>query len=82
MKLRLVKVHVEVEKAAGVVTGTLSVLRKVSQWVVLLLMVALPSITNAIQPNAEYLVREKQFGKQWVDEDNQVQDKLTAPDRC
>ena len=41
-----------------------------------LLMVSLLSTANAIQPDAEYLVREKQFGKQWAAEDKQVHDKL------
>ncbi len=44
----------------------------------LLLVAAVPSISNAIQPDAEYLVREKQFGEQWAAEDAQVQQKLAA----
>jgi len=39
-------------------------------------MVSLLSTANAIQPDAEYLVREKHFGKQGAAEDNQVHDKL------
>ncbi len=72
------RVLVKMEKAAGVTAGTLGVLGKASQWVGLLLMVALPSVSNAIQQDAEYLVREKQFGEQWVAEDKQVQQKLAA----
>jgi len=44
----------------------------------LLLMSGLLSTANAIQPDAEYLVREKEFGKQWKAEDKKVQDKLAA----
>jgi len=44
----------------------------------LLLIAVLPSVTSAIQPDAEYLVREKQFGEQWGAEDKQVQQKLAA----
>jgi arylsulfatase len=44
----------------------------------ILAMVALPSFSNALQPDAEYLAREKQFGKQWPAEDKQVLDKLAA----
>ncbi len=47
-------------------------------WASLLLTVALCPTVSAIQPDAEYLVREKQFGKQWVTEDKQVQEKLAA----
>ncbi len=43
-----------------------------------LLIVALPSVSTAIQPDAEYLVREKQFGKQWATEDQQVRARLAA----
>jgi arylsulfatase len=39
---------------------------------------AMPLVALAIQPDAEYLVREKQFGKQWAAEDKQVQQKLAA----
>jgi arylsulfatase A-like enzyme len=52
--------------------------RKATQWMGLLLMVALPSAASAVQPDAEYLVREKQFGEQWAAEDQQVQKKLAA----
>ncbi len=52
--------------------------RKATQWLGLLLMVALPSAVSAIQPDAEYLVREKQFGEQWAAEDQQVREKLAA----
>ena len=44
----------------------------------ILLIAALPSVSNAIQPDAEYRVREKEFGKQWEAEDKQVQTKLAA----
>ena len=44
----------------------------------LLLPLGLVSPTFAIQPDAEYLAREKQFGKQWAAEDKQVQQKLAA----
>ena len=44
----------------------------------LLLMSGLLSTANAIQPDAEYLVREKEFGEQWKAEDKKVQDKLAA----
>jgi len=44
----------------------------------LLLPLGLVSPTFAIQPDAEYLAREKQFGKQWATEDKQVQQKLAA----
>jgi hypothetical protein len=39
------------------------VMRNISQWIALLLFAALPSMASAIQPDAEYLAREKQFGK-------------------
>jgi arylsulfatase len=39
---------------------------------------AMPLVALAIQPDAEYLVRKKQFGKQWAAEDKQVQQKLAA----
>jgi len=38
----------------------------------------IPIGSLAIQPDAEYLVREKQFGKQWATEDKQVHEKLAA----
>ena len=44
----------------------------------LLMPLGLISPAFAIQPDAEYLVREKQFGEQWAADDKQVQDKLTA----
>ncbi len=52
--------------------------RKATQWLCLLLMVALPSAASAQQFDAEYLVREKQFGEQWAAEESQVQGKLAA----
>ena len=52
--------------------------RKATLWMSLLLIAGLPSVASAIQPDAEYLVREKQFGEQWAAEDKQVQDKLAA----
>jgi len=58
--------------------GTLELLAKASRWLSLLLIAGLPSISSAIQPDAEYLVREKQFGEQWAAEDKQVQDRLAA----
>ncbi len=72
------RVILKIEKAAGVTDGTLGVLGKASQWIALLLIAALPSVSNAIQPDAEYLVREKQFGEQWAAEDKQVHEKLAA----
>ena len=44
----------------------------------LAVVVAMPLAALAIQPDAEYLVREKQFGKQWAAEDKQVHNKLAA----
>ena len=44
----------------------------------ILLMAGLPSISNAMQPDAEYRVREKQFGEQWAADDRQIQDRLAA----
>jgi arylsulfatase A-like enzyme len=44
----------------------------------LAVMIAIPMVASAIQPDAEYLVREKQFGEQWGAEDKQVQQKLSA----
>ena len=41
-------------------------------------VIAMPLSVYAIQPDAEYLAREKQFGKQWAAEDKQVQQKLAA----
>ena len=41
-------------------------------------VIAIPLAALAIQPDAEYLVREKQFGKQWAAEDKQVREKLAA----
>jgi len=38
----------------------------------------IPIGSLAIQPDAEFLVREKQFGKQWATEDKQVHEKLEA----
>ena len=32
----------------------------------LAVVIAMPLTALAIQPDAEYLVREKQFGKQWA----------------
>jgi len=71
-------VFVKMEKAAGVTAWSLGPFRKTSLWAGLLLMMALPSVSNAIQPDAEYLVREKQFGEQWAADDKQVQNKLAA----
>ena len=75
---RTKRVSFKIEKVAEVTAGTLGFLGKTSLWIGLLLMVALPPVTNAIQPDAEYLVREKQFGEQWVAEDKQVRQKLAA----
>jgi arylsulfatase len=44
----------------------------------LAVVIAMPLAALAIQPDAEYLVREKQFGKQWAIEDKQVHEKLAA----
>ena len=71
-------VFVKMEKAAGVAAWSLGLFRKTSLWAGLLLMMALPSVSNAIQPDSEYLVREKQFGEQWAADDKQVQNKLAA----
>ena len=38
----------------------------------------IPIGSLAIQPDAEFLAREKQFGKQWATEDKQVHEKLEA----
>ncbi len=57
-----------INTVAGAATGLLG----------LLLIAALPSVANAMQPDAEYLVREKQFGEQWAAEDAQVQKQLAA----
>ena len=71
---RNVKKTAVVEVAAG----RWGVLGKATQWMGLILIMALPSAVNAIQPDAAYLAREKQFGEQWVAEDKQVRDKLAA----
>ena len=55
--------------------------RKTTHWMGLLLMAALPSAVSAIEPDAEYRVREKQFGEQWAAEDKQVREKLAALER-
>jgi len=52
--------------------------RRVAPWMGLLLIAALPSVASAMQPDAEYLVREKQFGKQWAIEDKKVREKLAT----
>ena len=44
----------------------------------LAVVIAMPLTALAIQPDAEYLVREKQFGKHWAAEDKQVREKLAA----
>ena len=44
----------------------------------LAVVITMPLAALAIQPDAEYLAREKQFGKQWAAEDKQVLDKLAA----
>ncbi len=41
-------------------------------------VLAMPLAALAIQPDAEYLVQEKRFGKQWAAEDKQVGEKLAA----
>jgi hypothetical protein len=71
-------VFVKMEKTAGVTAWSLGLFRKTSLWAGFLFMMALPSASNAIQPDAEYLVREKQFGEQWAADDKQVQNKLAA----
>ncbi|MCK5711385.1 MAG: sulfatase-like hydrolase/transferase, partial [Hyphomicrobiaceae bacterium] len=44
----------------------------------LVIALALAGTSNAIQPDAEYLVREQQFGEQWATEEKQVREKLSA----
>ena len=44
----------------------------------LAVVIAMPLTALAIQPDAEYLAREKQFGKRWAAEDKQVRKKLAA----
>ena len=44
----------------------------------LAVVIAMPLTALAIQPDAEFLVREKQLGKQWAAEDKQVQQKLAG----
>lgn len=51
--------------AMGVVARALSAWPQATRWLALLLMAALPSVARAIHPDAEYLAREKQFGKLW-----------------
>ena len=68
----------KLEKPTGVITRKLRVLGKFSQWIAILAIAALPSMSSAQQPDAEYLVRQKQFGEQWAKEDQQVRDKLAA----
>jgi len=67
----------QIGKTAGVTVGTLGSLGKISLSIGILLMVAFPSISNAIQPDAEYLVREKQFGE-WAAEDGLTTLNLTV----
>ncbi len=45
---------------------------------ILAVVFAMPLCALAIQPDAEYLVRQKQFGEKWAAEDKQVHDKLAA----
>ncbi|MDJ0902698.1 MAG: sulfatase-like hydrolase/transferase [Xenococcus sp. MO_188.B8] len=68
----------KLEKPTGVITRKLRVLGKFSQWIAILAIASLPSMSSAQQPDAEYLVRQKQFGEQWAKEDQQVRDKLAA----
>ena len=68
----------EINRRGFASTAALDLFGKARWWMSLLLIAALPSISNAIQPDAEYLVREKQFGEQWASEDKQVQDRLAA----
>jgi arylsulfatase A-like enzyme len=49
-----------------------------AMWIGLLLLTPLSSASYAIQPDAEYRVRQQQFGKQWQIEDKQVREKLAA----
>ena len=44
----------------------------------LAVVIAMPLTAPAIQPDAEFMVREKQFGKQWATEDKLVHEKLAA----
>jgi len=50
----------------------------ISALVVAVSLVALPVQSFAFQPDAEYLVRENQFGEQWSAEDKQIREKLAA----
>ena len=45
---------------------------------ILAVVITAPLAALAIQPDAEYLAREKQFGEQWAAEDKQVQQKLAT----
>ena len=60
---------------AGVAAGRWRVLGKATLWMGLILIMALPSAVSAIQPDAEYLVREKQFGEQWVADRHALEDR-------
>ena len=51
--------------------------KRTRQWLGLIL-VALPSVSGAQQPDAEYLAREKQFGERWATEDQQVRARLAS----
>ena len=62
--------------AVGAATPVLDLLGKARWWMSLLLIAGLPSVSNAMQPDAEYLVLEKRFGEQWAADDQQVQEKL------
>ena len=44
----------------------------------LLVAMGFAGVSFAQQFDAEYLVREKQFGEQWASEDKQIREKLTA----
>ncbi len=56
----------------------ISILRRAFWQICMVAVAAVPMTAGAIQPDAEFLAREKQFGKQWAVEDKQVQRKLSA----
>lgn len=63
---------------ARAAAGALGVLRQAMLRLGVVLIAAWPSVAGAIQPDAEYLARENQFGEQWAIEDEQVQEKLAT----
>jgi len=67
-----------INTAARAAAGALGILRQAMPRLGVVLIAAWPSVAGAIQPDAEYLARETQFGEQWAIEDEQVQEKLAA----